>query len=47
MENNTEALKNTCQHLVLFLKQGKIEANDLESLLSHNKEETVFTLLIP
>lgn len=45
VENNTEALKNVCQHLVLFFSAGKkIEASELENLLSHNREESVFSL---
>ncbi|MEL3908524.1 MAG: DNA polymerase III subunit delta [Treponemataceae bacterium] len=45
VENNTDALKNVCQHLILFFGTGKkIEADELENLLSHNKEESVFSL---
>ena len=45
VENNTEALKNECQHIALFFESGKrLEAADMEKLLSHNKEETVFSL---
>ncbi|CEM60467.1 DNA polymerase III subunit delta [Treponema phagedenis] len=45
VENNTDALKATCTHLVLFFKKGaRISAADIEELLSHNKEESPFTL---
>ena len=45
VENNTEMLKTACSHLVLFFDEGKnIEAEDIENLLSHTKEETAFSL---
>ncbi|MGP1437918.1 MAG: DNA polymerase III subunit delta [Treponema sp.] len=45
VENNTETLKTACSHLVLFFDEGKnIEPEDIESLVSHTKEETPFTL---
>lgn len=45
VENNTEMLKTSCSHLVLFFDEGKnIEAKDIETLLSHTKEETPFSL---
>lgn len=45
VENNTEMLKTTCSHLILFFDEGKdIEAKDIEILLSHTKEETPFSL---
>lgn len=45
VENNTEALKNECQHLVLFFeKNTRIEKSEIERLLSHNKTEDVFSL---
>ena len=45
VENNTEMLKTSCSHLVLFFDEGKnIEREDIEALLSHTKEETPFTL---
>lgn len=45
VENNTEMLKTSCSHLVLFFDEGKnIEAEDIELLLSHTKEETPFSL---
>lgn len=45
VENNTEALKNECQHLALFFEKGKlIEDSDIKNLLSHNKDEDVFSL---
>jgi hypothetical protein len=45
VENNTEALKNTCAHISLFFEQGTLlTAETVERLLAHNKEETPFTL---
>lgn len=45
VENNTDALKASCSHLSLFFDEGKvIEREDIESLLSHTKEETAFSL---
>lgn len=45
VENNTEALKNTCAHISLFLEQGsRLTAETVEQLLAHNKEETPFSL---
>lgn len=45
VENNTEALKNECRNVALFFEPGKrLEAADVENLLSHSKEETVFSL---
>jgi len=51
VENNTEALGRECSRLMLFLrdpqKQGQmqtIHAADVEQWLSHNREESAFTL---
>ena len=45
VENNTEMLKTSCSHLALFFDEGKfIEACNIETLLSHTKEETPFSL---
>lgn len=45
VENNTEALKTACSHIVLFFDKGStITAEEIEKLLAHNKEESVFTL---
>ena len=45
VENNTETLKTSCSHLVLFFDIDKvIKAEDIEALLSHTKEETPFSL---
>jgi DNA polymerase-3 subunit delta len=50
VENNTEALKRECSRLVYFLprnnKQGEshIKVEDIEKWLSHNREESDFTL---
>lgn len=45
IENNTDALKNACKNLVLFFEAGTvIQQADIEKLLSHNKDEDVFSL---
>ncbi|MDR2717285.1 MAG: DNA polymerase III subunit delta [Treponema sp.] len=50
VENNTEALKRECSRLVCFLPRNKdkeenqIKAEDIEKWLSHNREESAFTL---
>ena len=51
VENNTEALRRECSHVVNFLKrnkaaynEGKIKTEDIEKWLSHNREESAFTL---
>lgn len=45
VENNTDALKNECRHLALFFDPGKhIEEEEITELLSHNKDEDVFSL---
>jgi DNA polymerase-3 subunit delta len=50
VENNTEALKRECSRLVYFLprnkdeKESQVNAQDIEKWLSHNREESAFTL---
>jgi len=50
VENNTEALKRECSRLVHFLprdkeqKESQVRAEDVEKWLSHNREESAFTL---
>ena len=49
VENNTEALKRECSRLVHFLpreEQGEsqVKTEDVEKWLSHNREESAFTL---
>jgi len=50
VENNTEALKRECSRLVYFLPRSKeqresqVKAEDVEKWLSHNREESAFTL---
>ena len=45
VENNTEALKRECSRLIFFLQKDKpITADDIEKWLSHNREESAFTL---
>ena len=43
--NNTEALKNECSRFfILFPKGTQISAKDVDSVLSHSREENAFTL---
>ena len=45
VDNNTEALKTTCMHIALFFEAGSVlDAEAIEKLLAHNKEETPFSL---
>jgi DNA polymerase-3 subunit delta len=45
VENNTAALKNECSRLISFLPKDKpITPEDIEKWLSHNREESAFTL---
>lgn len=45
VENNTQSLKSECNRFFLVLEKGKtVTADDVESLLTHNREETAFTL---
>jgi DNA polymerase-3 subunit delta len=50
VENNTEALKRECSRLVHFLPKNKeqgesqVKIEDVEKWLSHNREESAFTL---
>jgi DNA polymerase-3 subunit delta len=45
VENNTDALGRECSRLVLFLGKDKtITGADVEQLLSHSREESVYTL---
>jgi DNA polymerase-3 subunit delta len=50
VENNTEALKRECSRLVFFLRRNEalknktVTAADIEEWLSHNREESAFTL---
>ena len=45
VENNTDALKRECSRLMLFIPKDKpVEAADIEKWLSHNREESAFTL---
>ncbi|MCL2557013.1 MAG: DNA polymerase III subunit delta [Treponema sp.] len=45
VENNTDALRRECARLALFLpKDRQVEAQDVEEWLSHNREESAFTL---
>jgi len=45
VENNTDALKRECSRLLSFLPKDKnITPDDIEKWLSHNREESAFTL---
>jgi len=50
VENNTEALRRECSRLVHFLPRSKeqgesqVKTEDVEKWLSHNREESAFTL---
>ncbi|MDR2534816.1 MAG: DNA polymerase III subunit delta [Treponema sp.] len=45
VENNTEALRQECSRLMLFLgKDRTITGEDVEKWLSHTREESAFTL---
>ena len=45
VENNTEALKRECSRLICFLPKNRpVKPEDIEKWLSHNREESAFTL---
>lgn len=45
VENNTKELETKCLPLTLFFSNGEtVTSEKIEEILSHNKEETVFTL---
>jgi len=45
VENNTDALRRECSHLILFQKKGTpITADLVETYLSHTRAESAFTL---
>lgn len=45
VENNTQALKNECSRFfVCFSKDHEITQEDVDSILTHNREESAFTL---
>jgi len=45
VENNTASLKNECSRLISFLPKGRpVNPEDIEKWLSHNREESAFTL---
>ncbi|MDR0553746.1 MAG: DNA polymerase III subunit delta [Treponema sp.] len=45
VENNTDALRRECTRLMLFLGEGATaSAEDVETWLSHTREESAFTL---
>ena len=45
VENNTQSLKNECSRFFLcFPKDHEITEEDVDSILTHNREENVFTL---
>lgn len=45
IENNTQSLKNECSRFfILFPKEHEITVEDVEAVLTHNREENAFTL---
>jgi DNA polymerase-3 subunit delta len=45
VENSTDILKNECSRIMFFLpKDRPVTAHDIEQWLSHNREESVYTL---
>ena len=45
VENNTDALKRECSRLIAFLPADRpVRPEDIEKWLSHNREESAFTL---
>lgn len=45
VENNTESLKNECSGFFVCLKKDRpISADDVQNILTHNREENAFTL---
>ncbi|MDR1363342.1 MAG: DNA polymerase III subunit delta [Spirochaetaceae bacterium] len=47
VENNTDALRRECSHLMLFAGKGRaaaIKADEVEKWLSHTRSESAFTL---
>lgn len=45
VENNTDALRTACSRLILFFSPDhQITEDDIETYLSHNREENAFTL---
>ena len=45
IENNTQALKNECSRFfIVFPKDHTVTVDDVEKVLTHNREESAFTL---
>ena len=45
VENNTESLKSECSRFFFCFEKGTtITSDDVEKILSHNREENAFTL---
>lgn len=45
IENNTDSMKNDCEKLSFYFKEGaRITEEDIENFLYHSREENVFTL---
>ena len=45
IENNTQALKNECSRFfIIFPKDHTVTVEDVEKILTHNREESAFTL---
>ncbi len=45
VDNNTDSMKNDCEKLAFYFKEGTIiKEDDIENFLYHSREETVFSL---
>ena len=45
VENDTDSMKNDCEKLAFYFKEGaRIKEDDIETFLYHSREESVFTL---
>jgi DNA polymerase-3 subunit delta len=45
IENNTDSMKNDCEKLAFYFKEGaRISEEDIENFLYHSREENIFTL---
>ncbi|MBN2659247.1 MAG: DNA polymerase III subunit delta [Spirochaetales bacterium] len=45
IENNTDSMRNDCEKLSFYFKEGdRISEDDIENFLYHSREENVFTL---
>ncbi|MBB6482310.1 DNA polymerase III subunit delta [Spirochaeta isovalerica] len=45
IDNNTDSMRNDCEKLAFYFKEGdRISEDDIENFLYHSREENVFTL---